>query len=225
LRNPEHKSAASLFPVLGLACAAALILFAWLAAVVLGGHSLPFDDPVRTYVHEHSSPALTTLMRMFTALGTAGFFWVASTAVTMILAGLKRRAAALRFAIIMAGAGVLDTMLKLAFHRPRPAPFFNTPLPHSYSFPSGHALLSLCLWGTLAALLTARSRSLGFRIAAWALAVSLIGPIGFSRIYLGVHYPSDVLAGYAAGLVWVTIVAWGERMLRRARAAHKVLGA
>lgn len=207
MRNPEHKSAA-----------AALILFAWLAAVVLWGHSLPFDDPVRTYVHEHSSPGLTALMRMFTALGTAGFFWIASTAVTMILAGLNRRAAALRFAIIMAGAGVLDTVLKLAFHRPRPAPFFDTPLPHSYSFPSGHALLSLCLWGTLAALLTARSRSLGVRFAVWTLAVALIGPIGFSRIYLGVHYPSDVLAGYAAGLAWVTIVAWGERMLRRARA-------
>lgn len=189
MRNPQHKSAA-----------AALILFAWLAAVVLGGHSLPFDDPVRTYVHEHSSPALTTLMRMFTALGTAGFFWVASTAVTIILVGLNRRATALRFAIIMAGAGVLDTVLKLAFHRPRPAPFFDTPLPHSYSFPSGHALLSLCLWGTLAALLTARSRSLRFRIAAWALAVALMGPIGFSRIYLGVHYPATSWQGTRPGL-------------------------
>jgi undecaprenyl-diphosphatase len=162
---------------------------------------------------------------MFTALGTAGFFWVASTAVTIILAGLNRRGAALRFAITMAGAGVLDTVLKLAFHRPRPAPFFDTPLPHSYSFPSGHALLSLCLWGSLAALLTTRSRSLRVRFAVWTLAVALIGPIGFSRIYLGVHYPSDVLAGYAAGLVWVTIVAWGERMLRRARAAHQVFRA
>jgi undecaprenyl-diphosphatase len=102
----------------------------------------------------------------------------------------------------MAGALVLDISLKHAFHRQRPTPFFG-PLPHTYSFPSGHAMFSVCFYGVLAGLVADRTNSRVIKICIWLLAVVLIAAIGLSRIYLGVHYPTDVLGGYLAA-VWVS---------------------
>jgi membrane-associated phospholipid phosphatase len=108
-------------------------------------------------------------------------------------------------AITMLGVAALDVSLKHAFHRPRPIAFFGTS-PSSYSFPSGHAFGSLCFYGVLAAILAARVRRRVAKFCLWIAAALLIGMIGFSRIYLGVHYPSDVIAGYLAGAVWVAAV-------------------
>src|SRR5260370_36869525 len=105
----------------------------------------------------------------------------------------------------MGGALVLDLALKYAFHRPRPVPFFGA-APHSWSFPSGHSLFSFCIYGVLAGLFIARVKSWPLKIAIWCAAAALIGMIGLSRIYLGVHYPSDVLAGYLAWAGWVHAV-------------------
>jgi undecaprenyl-diphosphatase len=105
----------------------------------------------------------------------------------------------------MAGAGVLDATLKLAFHRMRPDPFIGSK-PSSYSFPSGHALVSFCFYGLIGGILSLRSDQRWKRVLIWTLASLLVGLIGLSRIYLGVHWPSDVLAGYAAGLIWMGAV-------------------
>jgi undecaprenyl-diphosphatase len=120
----------------------------------------------------------------------------------------------------MAGASVLDTVLKLAFHRARPEPYFGYVLPESYSFPSGHALFSFCFFTAGAALLAPRLQHSALRWLVWAVAASLILAIGFSRIYLGVHYPSDVLAGYAVGLIWSSVLIVGDR-LAHARARRR----
>jgi undecaprenyl-diphosphatase len=106
----------------------------------------------------------------------------------------------------MIGMAVLDITLKLAFLRPRPVAYFGT-APTTYSFPSGHAMGSFCFYGVLAAILAARAKSRRTKWCIWAGAALLIGMIGFSRVYLGVHYPSDVIAGYCAGAVWVGAVA------------------
>jgi undecaprenyl-diphosphatase len=111
----------------------------------------------------------------------------------------------------VSGSVVLDTSLKLLFHRVRPEPFFG-PLPHSYSFPSGHALSSFCFYGILAGLLDTRIRSLAVRISIWIVAALLVLAIGVSRIYLGVHYPTDVIAGYVAAAVWVSTLIYADRM-------------
>jgi hypothetical protein len=99
--------------------------------------------------------------------------------------------------VTILGALVLDLSLKYAFHRPRPVPFF-VPAPYTYSFPSGHSLFSFCFYGVLAGLLTRRIRSRRWRVLIWTLAALLVATIGLSRVYLGVHYPSDVIAGYLA---------------------------
>jgi undecaprenyl-diphosphatase len=116
----------------------------------------------------------------------------------------------------MLGAAALDAALKFAFHRPRPVPFFGS-TPSSYSFPSGHALGSFCFYGMLAAILAKHARGRTAKFCVWMIAVFLVGMIGFSRIYLGVHYPSDVIAGYCAAVVWVGAVGFLERTLRPGR--------
>ena len=106
------------------------------------------------------------------------------------------------FGAMMAGAVVLENALKYAVHRTRPEPFFGTP-PESYSFPSGHALFSACFYGALAWMLAARTRNAGACAAIWTAALALIAAIGLSRVYLGVHYPTDVIGGYLVAAFWL----------------------
>jgi undecaprenyl-diphosphatase len=200
----------------GLALAVgALLFFSWLAEEVFEGDTIRFDEGVRTSINQHASPALTSLMRFITFFGSTIFILALGICIVLYFLLIKWRRAALLFAITMAGALVLNGTLKLLFHRARPEPFFGMAAPTSYSFPSGHALYSLCLYGTLAVMTSARLRSLARRLVIRALAVSLILLIGVSRIYLGVHYPSDVLAGYMTAFIWVMAVAVGDHWLRR----------
>ena len=187
-----------------LLAAAALFFFGWLAEEVLEGDAKRFDDLVRTAVHSFASPALTRVMQGLSLLGS-----VASVAVLTLLAAFlffyfHLHRAATFLVVIMVGAAILDLSLKHAFHRTRPIPYFGM-APASYSFPSGHALGSLCFYSALAIILSARA-SHTIRIVIWTMATLLIAGIGLSRIYLGVHYPSDVLAGYSAAIFWVGTV-------------------
>jgi undecaprenyl-diphosphatase len=213
-----------LYPALGLlmcaglaAAALALYAFAGLADEVHEGDTHHFDRSAFALSNLIASPALTAFMRGVTWLGSNEFLIGAGACalIACALAGWRRAAAALL--VTMAGAALLNVLLKSIFRRERPAPFFDTPTPESYSFPSGHALLSFCFYGVLAAVLAARLHSVRARAAVWAAAALLVALIGLSRVYLGVHYPSDVLAGYAAALVWVMAVALADRLLQTRR--------
>jgi undecaprenyl-diphosphatase len=200
----------------GLAAAiGALLFFAWLADEVLEGSTQVFDESIRSFINSHATPTFTSVMQVTTMLGSTRWLVALGVCVALafVLAGWRR--GAVLFAVTMAGAIILNLTLKLSFARARPDAFFDTQLPSSYSFPSGHALFSICFYGTLAAIITARLKPLPHRIIVWAAAALLVALIGFSRIYLGVHYPSDVLAGYASALVWVVVVALGDYMLQR----------
>ncbi len=144
------------------------------------------------------------------------FLYGAVPAALLLFALLRWKRAAKWLAITIAGALLLDITLKWAFHRPRPVPWYGV-APHSYSFPSGHALVSFCFYGVLAGLVTGRLRSRKLRLVCWMVAVALVALIGISRIYLGVHYASDVLAGYLTAAVWVAIMLATDRwrMIRR----------
>jgi undecaprenyl-diphosphatase len=117
----------------------------------------------------------------------------------------------------MAGAGVLDGTLKLAFHRLRPDPFFGAK-PTTYSFPSGHALISFCFYGLIAGMVNFQLEKRWQRALVWCAAGLLIGMIGLSRIYLGVHWPTDVVAGYAAAMIWMGSVGVMARRVEARRA-------
>jgi len=193
--------------VLGLlATALALLLFAWIAIEVVRGEGAEFDAAVRNAVHAWAFPRLTWVMRGFSQLGEAPFLIGAGLLVFWRLAASGRKRAAVLLVGTVLGSEALTQILKLVFHRPRPEAFFGLPNPEMYSFPSGHAITSCCFWGVLAAILAARSHSLRVKAAIWTMASVLAAMVGFSRVYLGVHYPTDVLAGYALAVVWVALV-------------------
>lgn len=147
----------------------------------------------------------------------------------VILAGLalaRRRQWLRAGALILTTAGgyALNTLLKLLFHRGRPEAATEFITHQSWSFPSGHAMNSLVGFGFLAYLLLGRTTNRGMRAAIIVATVIVVGMIGFSRLYLGVHYLSDVIAGFLAGAVWLLVCITGYRFAT-ARAGQSTLHA
>lgn len=167
------------------------------------GNTIGFDLAVRAAIHSWASPPLTYVMRGITLLGEPWFVIPLGLLLSVFLIRRGRARAAVALACSAAGGEMINAILKTIFHRPRPEAFFGFPQPYYYSFPSGHAMVSVSFYSALAAILAAA----GARKAAyWAFGTATPLLIGFSRVYLGVHYPSDVLAGYAAGIVWLVIL-------------------
>ncbi|MDQ2946089.1 MAG: phosphatase PAP2 family protein [Acidobacteriota bacterium] len=207
--------------VAGLALAIiALALFSWLALEVREGETLRFDSDVRSALHQHASPALTAVMKAFTVIGSSipMLLLIVTAVLAFWLAGLRRQA--MMMVIVMVGALVIELSLKHVFHRARPEPYFNVPLPSSYSFPSGHALSAACFYGMLALLLGARVRRWIYRLGIWILCGLMIVMIGVSRIYLGVHYPSDVAAGYTTACIWLVALDLAQERFKSSSAAE-----
>lgn len=187
----------------GIFCVLATMLFAWLAKGIFADNFVAIDDGIITWLHTQWGPNSDQVMLAFTTLGSApvvGVF-IALAAFGLWRAGRWIDAAGLIMAA--GGAALLNQLLKLTFQRVRPSlfpgPFHLT----SYSFPSGHAMGAIACYGMLAfagiRLLNKRSSKLLLAIAA---ALLVLG-IGLSRVYFGVHYPTDVLGGYIAGAIWL----------------------
>jgi membrane-associated phospholipid phosphatase len=155
-----------------------------------------------------------------TQLGGATFL-LAVTIVAALVLLLKRRIAhaALMGAALVGGEG-LNMALKAAFERPRPS--FSEPLATAagYSFPSGHAMVALAVYGALAFVIATSVKSRRAQVLIPVAAAVLVLAIGFSRLYLGVHYVSDVLAAYGAGLAWLTVCGLALLGASRLRAAR-----
>jgi undecaprenyl-diphosphatase len=184
---------------------ASVLVFVWLCGVVLELGTLQFDLHLRTWIHSLASPWLTSIFLFITQVGS--WFVLLSAAVLLAILFLNSSFAEARLLMIaMYGAVVLASALKIAFHRARPEPFFGLAVPTTHSFPSAHALVSFCFFSLIAGIISRHTRHRSFRWCAWGLAGSLITVIGLSRVYLGVQYPSSVLAGYAAGVVWMEVV-------------------
>ena len=208
----------SLSLLLGLGIAiGALIFFGWLADEALEGDARAFDDATRAAVHQFASPSLTAIMRGLSFVGSTIALSAGTIFVVIRFAMRKWKREAILFSLTMIGAGLLNITLKLAFKRPRPVPFFNLSPPETYSFPSGHSLTSAVFFGALAAILTARIKSRRVKAAIWIVSTVMFLLIGLSRIYLGVHYTTDVIAGFAAALIWILVVRFVEMGLVRRR--------
>ena len=187
------------------AAGAALVLFAGLAAAIAAGATDGFDAAIRTWVQAIASDFATWLAHGFSFIGSAPI-WVCVTLVAVaVFWRLEWQRAAVDLGIAMAGAIVLGNVLKLSFARVRPEVFFGA-APATFSFPSGHALYAACLYGALACLIADRITDPAQRAALWTGAVLLAGAIGLSRIYLGVHYPTDVIGGYLVAVFWIGLV-------------------
>ena len=199
----------------------AIAFFAWMAEEVFEGDSMAFDNAVREFVHSYAAGWLTGVMHFFSFLGSTAFL----ATVTVLLAGallyMGRRRSAVLLAVVMVGVIPLNYVLKTYFVRARPEAYFDTPLPASFSFPSGHSLFSACFFGVLAWLIASRTNSLAIKIGAWTLAAVIVLFIGLSRIYLGVHFPTDVVAGYTAAFVWLSAVVLTDAIVARSLLPRK----
>ena len=193
----------------------AAILLGWLSEEVLENDTARFDAYARELIHARSSPALTAIMHLFTAVGSVAIMSSLVVLALVIFWICKWKRDVTMLTVTMAGATVLNAALKLGFHRPRPVPYFGIAAPYSFSYPSGHALFSFAFFVTMAALVTARVHTKWGAALLWVAAATIVVLIGFSRVYLGVHYPSDVLAGYLTALSWVSTVSLANHLYQR----------
>lgn len=207
---------------------AAVLAFAMIARLVGRGATQAADEAALRWIAARHTPLLDTVALQLTYLGATSV--VAMTllvASTLLWMGRHRWSVALLWTAVL-GNAALNTALKLAFARPRPAvfPFRISGIGESASsFPSGHAMSSVVVYGTLAYLVARLEPAGRMRRATLAFAAMLVLLVGASRLYLGVHYPSDVLAGYVAGFAWAATCALGVEAVRWFRGRRPGIGA
>lgn len=180
-----------------------LVGFALLAVAANSGFSQGFDEAVLRWLYSQATPAWDAAAIVVTDSGGV----LAVALITLgVVAGLlyaKRRAEALQLAAAVMGAVWLNLTLKLFFQRQRPDLWTTIITEQSLSFPSGHAMVSAAL-ATALVLLFWRT---AWRWPVVGIAIAYIGLVGLSRMYLGVHYPTDVMAGWTAGAA-VALAVW-----------------
>jgi len=194
----------------------ALWLFGGIAEDVIHHDPLTdFDLTVAKLLHQDASPILTEIAKGVTLLGSPAVITVWALIAAVILLTRREYLTAGGWVAALLGGGLLDGMLKQIFHRPRPS--WDVPIvtAQGFSFPSGHAMGSLVAYGMLAYLVWRELDPPRGRVALAGCALVLVLLIGLSRMYLGVHYFSDVIAGYAAGTVWLTACITGLEVVRR----------
>ncbi|MBI2768476.1 MAG: phosphatase PAP2 family protein [Burkholderiales bacterium] len=176
------------------------------------------DLSVSAWFHAHTHPVLTQALLLVTNLhGTLGICLMAA-ALGLVLLKLRRPWWLLALVLSVPGGLVLNALVKQVFRRARP--HFDDPLLSlpTYSFPSGHTAGATVFYGFLAVLLLAHVEAPRWRAAIAGGAAAMVLLVGISRIYLGVHYLSDVVGAIVEGLLWLALCFGAVRALRRRRA-------
>jgi membrane-associated phospholipid phosphatase len=177
------------------------------------------DHPVARFVAAHRSAALTVVMRLVSSAGGPVVLGTVTAAAGLLLGATWRSwVPVLIVGVTLAGSGGLTLVLKAALSRPRP-PLRDALAPaDGYAFPSAHAATAAAAFGVLAYLVAIRLRHWNAQVTVWACAAMLTALVGISRVYLGVHWTTDVLGGWAFGLLWLTVIlsAWAARTKERA---------
>ena len=194
-----------------LAAAFATVVFLGVASQVEPG-PIGVDAPILRSVESARNQTVTGWMIGITDFGGSTGTTVVVFAVIGALLVTRRYRELAFFFVANLGALFLIRALKAAFARPRPSAdvVMSITTPHSPSFPSGHALSAMVLYASIVMVTLAFDNPRLTRIAT-AIAVIMVPLMGFTRVYLGVHYPSDVLAGWALGFAWVWVVYLGYR--------------
>jgi undecaprenyl-diphosphatase len=198
--------------------------FGYLAFLIRAEKLLLFDSAIISYIQGLESPGLTVVMEVFTTIGSVPVVLPLSLLVLLILYKLLRhRKELILFAAVMVGSPILNQLLKVFFQRARPD--LNRLIEiGGYSFPSGHAMNAFTLYGILTFLLWRHIPVRWGRTILLLFSTVFILAIGISRIYLGVHFPSDIIGGYLAASFWLTVSIWvfqryKERLFRRRKEA------
>jgi undecaprenyl-diphosphatase len=188
------------------------LAFAKLASEMLEGETWAFDENTLMFFRQPNDLSvpigpgwLTHVVRDLTSLGGTTVLSLVTLLTVLYLLLIRKRAAGIFVFVAVAGGWALSTGIKLIIARPRPLVVPHLVDVHDLSFPSGHAMLSAVTYLTLGALLSRLQTTFSARAYMIGVAVFLTTIIGSSRVYLGVHYPTDVLGGWCAGATWAAL--------------------
>lgn len=201
---PLPRGTWAIFGAAFVGFATPVIGFVELAERIRGDAGLPFDRPVMLWLERRHSPRTTRVVRGVTELGgvtAVPLFALATSAYLVSVRGSRRPAALLTVSLV--GSTIINSVLKVLYRRKRPTFFPHIVEEKSYSFPSGHAMASAALAGCACVL----AWPTPWRYPVIAGSSAYVPAVGVTRMYLGVHFPSDVLAGWCVSLAWVGEVA------------------
>jgi undecaprenyl-diphosphatase len=214
----SHPVEATALLVVGAVVAlASAALFLWLAHEVAGGAVQRFDERVLEWLETHRSAALTSFFLAITALGSTPVIVTLTLGVAIALYLGRHSGMALAVVLTVLGGTVLSNLLKIAYRRARPDMVDHLYQAFGWSFPSGHTIGSVAFFTTIALLAAGhvRGRTLRAFLVGYALFIGLL--VAVSRMYIGVHYPSDVAGGLLVGVTWSVTVVSAEHRWRHAR--------
>lgn len=193
----------------------ALVAFILIAYRVLGLENPTFDLHVFDQVGKWVSPGLTRFMLFITFFGNHKLLIPANIALVVYFLFIKKHKwYSIKVPVVAIGGVLLMFLLKNFFNRPRPLIPLLEPA-KGLSFPSGHALMSMSFYGLLIFLVWENLESRFWKWFLSAFLLLFIFLIGFSRIYLRLHYFSDVIAGFAMGIIWLSLSIWTVRRIER----------
>ena len=196
--------------------AAIVVVFGLLAReVFLTARAGPLDSEITLFVRGLQTPTRDNLALLLTFFGSHLFLIPATVLVALVLRANGHLTSALLFFSSVAGGFVLNALLKISFHRARPDLWPALVAEHTYSFPSGHAAMSTVFYGGLASVVFHLTDRRLPRIAAVTLALIAIVTIMGTRVYLGVHWATDVVAGFVVGIFWVVVSAIATEVVYR----------
>jgi undecaprenyl-diphosphatase len=205
-RNKIHLRITSLIAAIGtvgiVSCLIIIYVVAQISDEVLDREAFAFDKIILLWIHSFSNPTLDRIMHTITRLNDPEVVSVVAGIALVLLLWKRYYPEAKIFVINCTGGVVLSYGLKSVFGKTRPDLWESAIEEVSFSYPSGHALGSTVLYGFLAYILATRYPQFSWPI--YIAAVALIGAIGSSRLYLGVHWPTDIIGGYGIGFLWLT---------------------
>ena len=215
-RGQGFYAAVGVFLVAGLALVTlAAVGFALIAGAVVRGQTQQFDDAILRWMGSNGAPWLDVAALEVTALGARMVVYMVVLVASAFLWQSRHHYSAAMLWVAVIGSGLINSVLKIAFNRPRPDVFpWRTEHVGVASFPSGHAMTSIVVYGTLAFLIARLAPTVWLKRMVWTVAMLVVLVVGLSRLYLGVHYPSDVLAGFVVGGAWAVVCALGMEAVR-----------
>lgn len=160
-----------------------------------------FDVKVMEYIHNNTNPMVLSLMRFISFIGSERFLFPAATMVISYTLVKKKYYISKLLLLSTLGSYLLNYLLKQVFHRTRPLEYFLVEQ-GGLSFPSGHSMVTMTLYSTIAFLLAKKVNDNNKKVLIHTIAFVMICLMGISRVYLGVHWPTDVIGGYLAGYLF-----------------------
>lgn len=183
-----------------------LACLGWFVTGPLRQYPAIFDSAVRSALRQMQSPMWTSLFLAVTKLGSTVYLVIIGSAAGLVFLFLRWFRSVFLLILVMTGQAALHHGFKWLIARPRPAALISYREVESYSFPSGHAVAGLCLYGMIAWIVASRLENSAAKAGVMLASAITISLIGMSRIYIGIHHPTDVLAGFLGGMIWLAAV-------------------